>query len=94
MRAPTLLFVATTAACAAAPDSTVFAPTAERCRTKGCNWVLEKAARLQQCQTQVTDDVVRGAECMGPYIEYFGTKTCKNTRAWLSRLRAGIPEGE
>ena len=31
---------------------------------------------------------------MGPYIEYFGTKACKNTRAWLSRLRAGIPESD
>lgn len=94
MRAPTLFVIAVIAGCATAPGSSPFGPSAERCRSKGCAWALDKAARLELCQKQVTDDVVRGAECMGPYVEYFGTKACKNTRAWLSRLRSGIPEVE
>lgn len=61
-------------------------PSPAACRSKGCIWIEHKQERLVECQQIDFDWVVEAAECMGPHIEYFGTPTCVDTRAWLSRV--------
>lgn len=76
------------------PDSGLFAPSVHKCQSQGCNWVDAKAARLSSCKAKRPPDVIDGAECMAEFISYHGTTPCKDTRAWLARLQAGIPEDQ
>ena len=79
-------------ACAPEPDSTLFAPTADKCRTKGCNWGDLKAERLVACKAKNPRTGAIAAECMGKFLAYHETRACIDTRAWLARVGAGIPE--
>ena len=92
MRAPTLMLVLAIGCVPKPPGESLVGPSVDKCQAKGCDWSVAKAERLDWCREHITGDVIRGAECMGRYIRYFGTKPCKDTRAWLARLRAGIPE--
>lgn len=56
-------------------------------------WSEMKAARLDNCKSTRPETGAVAAECMGEYLDYRGTRVCTDTRAWLARVGAGIPEG-
>ena len=87
-----LLAAVLLAGCALEPDTTVFAPSGDKCRTKGCNWADFKAARLASCKAKNPKTGVMAAECMGEFLAYHGTRACIDTRAWVTRVGAGISE--